>query len=117
MNVAQQASRQQPKPPFRPISYAAPRIASETMADGVIHLRSLTALERCDPSLARLFRAAVEAQPERLFLAERSGERGWRSVTYGEARRTVDALAQSLIDRGLSAERPVMILSGNAIDH
>ena len=31
--------------------------------------------------------------------------------------RSVDALAQGLIERGLSAERPVMILSGNSIDH
>ena len=29
----------------------------------------------------------------------------------------MDALAAALLARGLSAERPVMILSGNAIDH
>src|SRR6202521_1226104 len=117
MNVAQPASVQQPKPSFRPIAFSVPRIPSETAPDGVIHLRCLTPLEPCDPSLVRLFRAAVEAQPERLFLAERSADGPWRSVTYAQARRTVDAVAQALIDRGLSAERPVMILSGNSIDH
>ena len=70
-----------------------------------------------DPSLARLFRAAVAAQPGRMFLAGARRGGGWRRVTYEQARRTVDALAAALIERGLSAERPVMILSGNAIDH
>ena len=42
---------------------------------------------------------------------------GWRKLTYEQARQPVDALAAALLARGLSAERPVMILSANAIDH
>ncbi|MFL5001544.1 MAG: feruloyl-CoA synthase, partial [Xanthobacteraceae bacterium] len=60
---------------------------------------------------------AVEAAPSRVFLAERDASGGWRKLRYEEARATVDALAAGLIARGLSAERPVMILSGNSIDH
>jgi len=67
--------------------------------------------------LARLFRAAVEAAPARCFLAERDEGGGWRKLRYEEARGTVDAIAQALLDRGLAVDRPVMILSGNAIDH
>ena len=74
-------------------------------------------LARYSPNLARVFRAAVEAQPDRVFVAERNPDGSWRSVTYAQARRLVDALAQGLIERGLSAERPVMALSGNAVDH
>jgi feruloyl-CoA synthase len=74
-----------------------------------------------DPSLARLFRAAVERNPAGLFLAEREagGALGgsWRKLTYEAARKLVDALAQGLLERSLSAERPVMILSGNGIEH
>ena len=55
--------------------------------------------------------------PDGLFLAERDADAAWREVTYEEARRLVDALAQGFIDRGLSADRPVMILSANSIDH
>jgi feruloyl-CoA synthase len=102
--------------PFRPIAYAAPDIRAERAADGSLLIRSATPLGAYDPSLARLFRAAAAAQPARAFLAERAGD-GWRTVTYAQARRSVDGLAQALIDRGLSAERPVMILSANAIDH
>jgi feruloyl-CoA synthase len=104
------------KPPFRSIAYAPPDIRWERAADGSLLIRSATPLAPHDPSLARLFRTAAAAQPARTFLAERAGA-GWRTVTYGEARTLVDALAQALIDRGLSAQRPVMILSGNAIDH
>src|ERR1043165_7764412 len=102
--------------PIRPIAYAAPRILREDRADGAMVLRAADPLGAYDPSLANLFRAAVEAAPGRTFLAERTAE-GRRTLTYAAARTTVDALAQALIERGLDAERPVMILSGNAIDH
>jgi feruloyl-CoA synthase len=111
------ARRAEPeRPPFRPIAYAPPDIRSERAADGSLLIRSATPLAPHDPSLARLFRAAATAQPARVFLAERAGN-GWRTVTYAQTRKLVDAIAQALIDRRLSAERPVMILSGNAIDH
>jgi len=102
--------------PHRPIAFAPAHVDRKIDRDGTIRLACPAALGAYDPSLARLFRAAVEAQPDRVFLAERQGE-GWRRLTYGEARRTVDALAAALIERGLSTERPVMILSANAIDH
>jgi feruloyl-CoA synthase len=104
------------KPAFRPIAFAAPDIRWERAADGSLLLRSAVPLAPHDPSLARMFRAAAAVQPARVFLAERAGA-GWRTLTYADARRLVDGLAQALIARGLSAERPVMILSGNAIDH
>src|SRR5262245_22732371 len=102
--------------PIRPIGYATPAIACEREADGALRMRSTTPLAPYDASLARLFRAAAAARPDAPFLAERDGG-GWRTVTYAAARRSVDAIAAALIARGLSAERPVMILSGNAIDH
>src|SRR5262245_59347071 len=102
--------------PRRPIAYAAPHIVCERGADGAVRYRSREPLASHDPSLARLFRAAVERNPAGIFLAEREGA-GWRKLTYAAARSLVDRLAAGLIERGLSAERPVMILSANAIDH
>src|SRR6476619_5079817 len=102
--------------PLRPIAYAAPRIVCERGADGALRCRSPEPLAPHDPSLARLFRSAVERNPAGIFLAEREGA-GWRKLTYADARSLVDRLAAGLIERGLSAERPVMILSANAIDH
>ena len=102
--------------PVRPISYADVDVVREARPDGSIVLRAAAPLKPHDPSLARLFRAAVEAAPTRTFLAERAGD-GWRKVTYAQARASVDRLAQALIERNLSPERPVLILSGNSVDH
>src|SRR5438045_3320721 len=55
--------------------------------------------------------------PERAFLAQRNGSGGWRTLAYGETLSRVRCLAQALIDRGLSNDRPVLILSGNSIEH
>jgi feruloyl-CoA synthase len=102
--------------PRRPIAYAPPRVVCERGSDGVLRYRSSVPLAPYDPSLARLFRGAVERNPAGIFLAERDGAT-WRKLTYAAARPLVDALATALIERGLSAERPVMILSANSIDH
>jgi feruloyl-CoA synthase len=102
--------------PARPIAYAPAAVGYERTPDGIIRLSAKMELGRFDPSLARLFRAAVEAQPARVFLAERTGDT-WRKLTYEQARGQVDAIASALLARGLSPRRPVMILSGNSIDH
>ncbi|PCJ91857.1 MAG: feruloyl-CoA synthase, partial [Hyphomicrobiales bacterium] len=42
---------------------------------------------------------------------------GWRSLTYGQFLTAVEHIAQSLLDQNLSIDRPVLILSGNDIEH
>ncbi|HEX9167318.1 MAG TPA: feruloyl-CoA synthase, partial [Roseiarcus sp.] len=60
----------------------------------------------------------AKVAPERVFLAERERAGGsWRKLTYGEARAAARSVAQALIDRNLSVQRPVAILSGNSLDH
>ncbi len=55
--------------------------------------------------------------PERAFLVERDPAGTWVPLTYADARTRVRALAQALIDRGLGPERPLVILSGNSVNH
>ena len=58
--------------------------------------------------------------PDRTLVAKRDkADKGgdWRRVSYGEALRSARAIAQALLDRDLSAERPVAILSDNDIEH
>lgn len=105
------------KPPLKPINYATADVVCETAPDGGYRIRSRTPLQPSEPNLASLFRRAVERQPDRLFLAERDGTGAWQGLTYQQARTKVDAVAQALLDRGLSAERPAMVLSGNSIEH
>jgi feruloyl-CoA synthase len=54
--------------------------------------------------------------PDRVFLARRAGE-SWRRVSYAQALEAACAIGQALLDRGLSLTRPVLILSGNGIEH
>ncbi len=54
--------------------------------------------------------------PDRLFLAEPSAA-GMREVRYGEALASVRALGAAMLARGLAAHRPLLLLSGNDVDH
>jgi feruloyl-CoA synthase len=57
------------------------------------------------------------ATPDRVLFAQRDADGAWRTVTYREALATARALGQACIDRRLDAQRPLAILSENAIDH
>src|SRR3954454_21222126 len=94
---------------------APPRITAEDAPGGVI-LRSGMPLEPYEPSLGVLLRRWAREAPDRVFLAERAGEE-WVELTWGEANRQAGSVAQALLDRGLGPQRPLMILSGNSIDH
>src|SRR3954447_19559011 len=96
---------------------APPRIVAEDAPDGSRILRSEMALEPYEASLGRLLRHWAREAPDRLFLAERGADGEWIELTWGEAGARADAVAQALLDRGLSDKRPLMILSGNSLDH
>jgi feruloyl-CoA synthase len=88
----------------------------ERRADG-------TLVVRCARPLGAYPRRATErlvhwarVAPDRTLLAWRDGD-GFAHLSYAEALRAVRALAQALLDRGLSTERPLVILSGNSLEH
>jgi feruloyl-CoA synthase len=81
----------------------------------VVLLRSKLDLQPTPTSLADVFHAGAQVHPDRVLIGQRDGA-GWRQLTWGEAHDRVQALAQGMIDRGL-ARLPVMVLSGNSIEH
>ncbi|MDA9423825.1 MULTISPECIES: AMP-binding protein [Bradyrhizobium] len=105
------------KPAFRKVQWLKRDIDVERRGDGTVVLKSRIPLQPYEKHIpASLAKWAKEA-PERTWLAQRGGpNREWRKVSYGEAKRTVDALTQGLLNLGL-AGRPVAILSGNSIEH
>ncbi len=106
------------KPAFRKIEWLPRDIAVERRPDGVIVLKSRIPLKPYEKHVpASLAKWAKEA-PNRIWLAQRGGtDRQWRKLSYGEAKRTVDALTQALLDLKLKPGSPVAILSGNSIEH
>ncbi|RCV88194.1 feruloyl-CoA synthase [Billgrantia montanilacus] len=69
-----------------------------------------------DTLLDCLERWAHEA-PDRTFVARRDAKGEWQRLSYAETLTRVRSLAQGLLNRELSAERPLAILSGNSIEH
>ena len=59
----------------------------------------------------------AEQAPDRPFLCRRDASGSWARLTYASALTRVRAIAASLVERELSAERPIVILSGNSIEH
>src|SRR5829696_9035693 len=96
--------------------FAAPAVAVEPRDGGVLLLRSTEPLGASAPSMAHLFRENAARHPDRVLAAERSGD-AWRDISWGAAREQADAIAQALLDWGLGPDRPVMVLSGNSLDH
>ncbi len=104
-------------PPLRRLKTSSNAAALERRADGAILVRPIQQLGAYPPKLTeRLAHFAGEA-PDRVFLAERDPEGAWRKVTYAQAFHAVKAIGSALIRRGLSSERPLMILSGNDLEH
>lgn len=90
------------------------RVLREDRADGSILLRSGYEMSGVDRSTGVWLDRWAERTPEAAFLAERSGQ-GWRLVSYDAARTQIRALASGLLARGVDG--PILILSGNSVDH
>jgi feruloyl-CoA synthase len=86
-------------------------------ADGTIYVRSPRALAAYPERLTDRLEHWAARTPEQTFLARRGADGEWQRVTYGQALPRIRAIAQALVDRGLSYDRPVAILSGNSIEH
>jgi feruloyl-CoA synthase len=59
----------------------------------------------------------AETAPDRICAAKRDRDGDWRSLTYSQVYAAVRSIGQALIDRGLTADRPVAILSENDLEH
>ena len=106
------------KPAFRKIEWLKRDIAVERRPDGVIVLKSRIPLKDYEKHIPASLAKWATVTPERTWLAQRAGaDRQWRKLSYGEAKRTVDALTQGLLDLKLEPGRAVAILSGNSIEH
>src|SRR5579871_1883504 len=98
------------------LTFGPPEVDLERRADGAMLVRARHDLGDYPPAITHWLDHWAASTPDRVYLAERWGD-GWRKVTYAQARDAARRIAQAILDRGLSAERPVAILSGNSIDH
>ena len=104
------------RPKVRTAKVWNPVLDWETRADGTMLIWQRDTLGAYPDRFTDIIDHWAAAAPDRVWMAQRAGE-AWRTVTYGELARTIRPIGQWLLDQGLSAERPLVILSGNSIDH
>src|SRR6188474_1809045 len=92
---------------------SAPDVAVRRGRDEVIYLQDRRSPGPWPHRITDRLDYWAEHAPDRPFLVERDATGARAPLTYADTLRRVRAPAQALVDRRLSADRPVMILSGN----
>jgi feruloyl-CoA synthase len=102
--------------PIRKVALGPRDVEVEQRPGGILHLRSPHRLRAFPDKITERLEYWARVAPQRVLLAQRSGE-GWRRLTYGTALERARRVGQYLLPRDLSAERPLVVLSGNDIEH
>src|ERR1700730_4774890 len=97
--------------PLRAISFSDPAVSIDRRDDGTIYLRPKMALGDYPVRLTDRLHHWARAEPNRIFMAERVAGGGWRQITYAQLLGFTRHVASGLLARGLSSEKPVVILS------
>ena len=109
-------------PKFRPLRFGVTRVTLKDGVPGTHYLKADQELQAYPDRLTDRFQHWATNKPNQTLFARRvklaDGTLGdWRHVTYAQAWATARNIAQALINRGLNAERPVVILSENNLEH
>jgi feruloyl-CoA synthase len=92
----------------------------------VRHLSGDISYLRCDQALLPFPQRMTErllfwasTTPNQPLYAQRDPARGgaWRTLSFGQALQAARSVGQALLDRGLNADRPLVILSENSLEH
>ena len=102
---------------MRHVRIAPSEVDIERAPGGIVYARSPYPLGPFPEKLTERLDYWAATAPERTFMAKRAPSGEWRRLTYRAAREQGRAIAQSLVKRDLSAERPIAILSGNDLEH
>jgi feruloyl-CoA synthase len=103
--------------PIRKIALGPSDTVLDRRGDGTILIRSARSLGPYPDKLTERLVHWARETPGRTFLAKRDAGGAWRTLAYAQTLALVRALGQALLDRGLGAERPLAILSGNDLEH
>ena len=109
-------------PKFRPLKFGVTRVSLRDGVPGTHYLKANQELQAFPDRLTDRLQHWASVKPQHSFMARRmkqaDGTLGdWQHITYAQAWQTARCIAQGLIDRGLNAERPVVILSENSLEH
>ena len=95
-----------------------PEVEIETIGNGSIILRSPSSIDSYPDSQSEWLMKWANQTPERVFIADRASSDGsWLKLSYKEFLDQIRSIGQALLNRNLSGERPVAILSDNGVDN
>ena len=97
-------------------NYVKHQVKKTELIDGAMLLQSELPLGPVATNTGEWLHRWARETPQRDFLMERSGA-GWRKINYAETLQQVQAMAASLLARGMGPDTPVVVLSGPGIDH
>ncbi len=101
----------------REVALYSAEVTVERRADGVIIVRPEGSLGPFPDRITQRLEHWAKVAPDRCFMARRGPDGEWVRLSYSAMLDLARRIGQGLLDRGLSAERPVAILSGNDLDH
>jgi feruloyl-CoA synthase len=105
-------------PRYRSLSLGGSLEATfDRRADGSTLVVSREPLEDYPARITDRLLEWAERAPERTLVAKRVHGGDWRRVSWRDAVQSARAIAQALLDRDVSVDRPVVILSDNDIEH
>ena len=111
-----------PTPRYRPLTFGVSRVAVRDGHGGTQYIRADQPLGDYAARITDRFLHWANTVPERSLMARRQREADgstgdWQYLSYASALAGARAIGQALLDRGLNAERPVVILSENSLEH
>ena len=102
---------------YRPVRVGGAPVRVESDDQGRWRLASEETLDAYPDRITDCLVRGAERHPERTLAARRSADGAWQRLSYRQLLAQARAIGQALLDRGLSAERPLMIWSGNDLQH
>ncbi|MDO6964362.1 feruloyl-CoA synthase [Rhizobium alvei] len=104
-------------PGLRPVLMGDMGVTVRKAEDGVQYVRSVAELTDVPRTNIDMLRHWAETEPDRIFIADRLPNGEWRRLTYAETWRMTRSVAAWILGHNLSVDHPVLILSGNSVNH
>jgi feruloyl-CoA synthase len=104
-------------PRYRKVRFGIDQVQVAQNDNGNTYVSATEPLRDYPRRMTDRLRHWAQVAPERTFLAKRDDAGNWTHITYAQALASSRRIGQGLLNRGLSADRPVLILSGNDLEH
>ena len=105
------------EPGLRPVRMGDTRVSVSKKDNGTIYIQSTETPDDYPRAITDKLDHWAQNTPDCLLLADRDKTGSWQKRSYLETRDEVRNLAQYLVQQDLSEDRPVLILSGNSLEH